>query len=73
MKNGYTAATGTQEVISSPDKMMKLKSAEKSATHTETTIEDALKGVGVKWLRTVHTYNISTMRDTSARSICNQI
>lgn len=64
MKNGYTAATGTQEVISSPDKMLKLKSAEKSATHAETTIEDALKGVGVKWLRTVHTYDVSKMRDT---------
>ena len=64
MKNGYTSATGTQEVISSPDKALKLKSAEKSATHGETTIEDALKGVGVKWLRTVHTYKVAKMRDT---------
>jgi len=64
MKNGYTSATGTQEVISSPDKDLKLASAEKSATHGETTIEDALKGVGVKWLRTVHTYKVSKMRET---------
>ncbi len=64
MKNGYTSATGTQEVISSPDKDLRLASAEKSATHGETTIEDALKGVGVKWLRTVHTYKVSKMRDT---------
>ncbi len=64
MKNGYTSATGTQEVISSPDTDMKLRAAEKSATHGETTIEDALKGVGVKWLRTVHTYRVSKMRDT---------
>lgn len=64
MKNGYTSATGTQEVISSPDTQMKLASAEKSATHGETTIEDALKGVGVKWQRTVHTYKLSQMRDT---------
>ena len=64
MKNGYTSATGTQEVISSPDKDLKLTSAEKSATHGETTIEDALKGVGVKWLRTVHTYKVSKMRET---------
>ena len=49
MKNGYMSATGTQEVISSPDHDLKLESAEKSATHGETTIEDALKGVGVKW------------------------
>lgn len=64
MKNGYTSATGTQEVISSPDKALKLKSAEKSATHGETTIEDALKGVGVKWIRTVHNYRVSSVRDT---------
>ena len=64
MKNGYTSATGTQEVISSPDKALKLEAAEQSATHGETTIEDALKGVGVKWLRTVHTYKVSEMRDT---------
>ena len=64
MKNGYTSATGTQEVISSPDKAHKLASAEKSATHGETTIEDALKGVGVEWLRTVHTYRVSKMRET---------
>lgn len=64
MKNGYTSATGTQEVISSPDPALKLKAAEKSATHGETTIEDALKGVGVKWQRTVHTYGVAKMRDT---------
>ena len=27
-------------------------------------IEDALKGVGVKWLRTVHTYRVEKMRKT---------
>ncbi|MYM55979.1 thiamine pyrophosphate-dependent enzyme [Thalassovita mangrovi] len=64
MKNGYTSATGTQEVISSPDTALKLEAAEKSATHGETTIEDALTGVGVKWLRTVHTYKVAEMRDT---------
>ena len=64
MKNGYTSATGTQEVISSPDNKLKIASAEKSATHGESTIEDALKGVGVKWLRTVHTYSVDKMRRT---------
>ncbi|MGR3502465.1 thiamine pyrophosphate-dependent enzyme [Pseudaestuariivita sp.] len=64
MKNGYTSATGTQEVISSPHADLKLASAEKSATHGETTIEDALKGLGVGWQRTVHTYDVSKMRDT---------
>ena len=64
MKNGYTSATGTQEVISSPDQKLKLASAERSATHGESTIEDALRGVGVKWLRTVHTYKVEKMRKT---------
>ena len=64
MKNGYTSATGTQEVISSPQQELKLQSAENSATHGETTIEDALRGIGVKWLRTVHTYRVAKMRDT---------
>ncbi len=64
MKNGYTSATGTQELLSSPDSRLKLAAAEKSATHGEHTIEDALKGVGVKWLRTVHTYRVDKMRRT---------
>ncbi len=64
MKNGYTSATGTQELISSPDVQLKKASEEKSATHGESTIEDALKGVGVKWLRTVHTYKVDKMRKT---------
>ena len=64
MKNGYTSATGTQEVISSPDHAAKLRAAEKSATASESTVEDALKGVGVKWLRTVHTYRVAEMRKT---------
>ena len=64
MKNGYTSATGTQEVISTPDASAKLAAAENSATAQDHTIEDALKGVGVKWLRTVHTYRVSEMRKT---------
>jgi indolepyruvate ferredoxin oxidoreductase, alpha subunit len=64
MKNGYTSATGTQDVISSPDPKIKLAAAQESATASERTIEDALKGIGVKWQRTVHTYRVSEMRET---------
>lgn len=64
MKNGYTSATGTQDVISSPTSSEKLAAADHSATASEQTIENALKGVGVKWLRTVHTYRVSKMRKT---------
>ncbi len=62
MKNGYTSATGTQELISSPDDMLKQVAGARSATDTETTIEDTLKGMGVRWLRTVHTYRVAQMK-----------
>ena len=45
MKNGYASATGTQEILSSP------KNADRS-------IENALKGLGVEWLRTVDNYRV---------------
>jgi indolepyruvate ferredoxin oxidoreductase, alpha subunit len=64
MKNGYTSATGTQEIVSSPEEEAKIIAQAGSATGSETTIEDTLKGVGVKWLRTVHTYKVAEMRKT---------
>jgi indolepyruvate ferredoxin oxidoreductase, alpha subunit len=62
MKNGYSSATGTQEVISSPDEQLKSRAGAASATHTQMTIEDTLKGMGVRWLQTVHTYRVSQMK-----------
>jgi indolepyruvate ferredoxin oxidoreductase, alpha subunit len=62
MKNGYTSATGTQEVISSPDEQVKRSAGAGSATHTQMTIEDTLKGMGVRWLKTVHTYRVGQMK-----------
>jgi indolepyruvate ferredoxin oxidoreductase alpha subunit len=35
-----------------------------STTATDTTIEDVLRSVGVPWLRTVHSYDVKTMRAT---------
>jgi indolepyruvate ferredoxin oxidoreductase alpha subunit len=64
MKNGYTAATGTQEIISSPLESAKTLAQEKSAVHSDHSIENALKGVGVKWLRTVYTYRVGEMAKT---------
>src|SRR5213075_1572267 len=40
MKNGYTSATGTQELLSSPK-------------NNPNAIEDALEGLGVGWVKTV--------------------
>lgn len=64
MNNGYSSATGTQELISSPDRAEKSRARGNSATHSDQTIQNALKGVGVKWLRTVHTYRVAEMRKT---------
>ena len=65
-KNGYSAATGTQDLISTPKDDAKTSAADKqkSLAHTDKTIESTLTGLGVKWMRTVHTYEVANMRDT---------
>jgi indolepyruvate ferredoxin oxidoreductase, alpha subunit len=65
-KNGYSSATGTQNLISTPDDAAKQTAPDKMAslTHTNTTIESTLRGLGVQWLRTVHTYRVEKMRET---------
>jgi len=64
MKNGYSSATGTQELLSSPPEEAKQAAREKSAAAANTAIESTLKGAGVKWLRTVHTYRVAEMAKT---------
>jgi indolepyruvate ferredoxin oxidoreductase, alpha subunit len=65
-KNGYSAATGTQDLISTPEDDAKTSAADKqqSLVHTNQTIESTLTGLGVQWMRTVHTYEVANMRDT---------
>jgi indolepyruvate ferredoxin oxidoreductase, alpha subunit len=65
-KNGYSSATGTQNLISTPGNAAKDMAADKmrSLTHTNTTIESTLQGLGVQWLRTVHTYHVADMKAT---------
>jgi indolepyruvate ferredoxin oxidoreductase alpha subunit len=65
-KNGYTSATGTQDLISTPAASDKASAADKgrSLAHTNRTIESALQGLGVQWMRTVHTYEVERMRQT---------
>lgn len=56
MKNGYSAATGWQRLPSSDtDRRVKLGGI---------SMEKALKGVGVKWLKKVRSYNVATMVKT---------
>jgi indolepyruvate ferredoxin oxidoreductase alpha subunit len=55
--NGYSAATGGQDVLSSR--------ADNRTKSTKHPIADAVRGVGVKWLRVVEsTYDLRRMRDT---------
>ena len=56
MKNGYTSATGTQNIPSSPH-----QSEHKS---TDMGIERTLKGLGVTWMKTVNNYHITDMAKT---------
>ncbi len=64
MKNGYTSATGTQEVISTPTSEARRVAEGTSATPSELTIESTLKGMGVKWLRTVDNYKVGKVKRT---------
>jgi indolepyruvate ferredoxin oxidoreductase alpha subunit len=63
-KNGYTSATGTQELVSTPAAHEREEAGGASATVTDTSIENVLQGVGVQWLRTVHSYDVAKMKAT---------
>src|SRR5215510_8534953 len=55
--NGYSAATGGQDVLSS--------AADNAMRATRNPIEKAVRGVGVDWVRTLtRTYDVAKMRDT---------
>jgi len=55
--NGYSAATGGQDILSSR--------ADNRSKSTKHPIAEAVKGVGVKWLRVIdRTYDLKRMRDT---------
>src|SRR5712691_7169547 len=56
MQNGYASATGQQYLPSS--------TANRSGTPTGITIEQTLRSLGVKWLRTVRSYSVAKMADT---------
>ena len=56
MKNGYSSATGTQELPSSPQHS-KSKASDMS-------MERALKGIGVDWLKTVNNYDVGATMKT---------
>ncbi len=55
--NGYSAATGGQDILSSR--------ADNAVRQTNNPIERAVRGMGVRWARTLtRTYDVAAMRDT---------
>jgi indolepyruvate ferredoxin oxidoreductase, alpha subunit len=56
MKNGYSSATGTQELPSSP------QHSESKAP--DMSMERALKGIGVGWMKTVDNYHVGDVAKT---------
>jgi indolepyruvate ferredoxin oxidoreductase alpha subunit len=55
MKNGYSSATGTQELPSSP---------QHSEPKEDISMERALQGIGVGWMRTVDNYRVGEVAKT---------
>jgi indolepyruvate ferredoxin oxidoreductase, alpha subunit len=55
MKNGYSSATGTQELPSSP---------QHTDVKEDISIERALQGLGVPWMKTVHNYHVGEVAKT---------
>ncbi|HEX8165161.1 MAG TPA: indolepyruvate ferredoxin oxidoreductase subunit alpha [Beijerinckiaceae bacterium] len=64
--NGYSAATGGQDLLSS--------FAESKLRSTRHAIETAVRGVGVKWVRTLtRTYDLARMRDTLKEALTTPV
>jgi indolepyruvate ferredoxin oxidoreductase alpha subunit len=66
LKNGYTSATGTQDILSTPGEAAKAAAGDKgeSLVHSNQTIERTLQGIGVQWMRSVDSYHVDAMRRT---------
>jgi indolepyruvate ferredoxin oxidoreductase, alpha subunit len=64
--NGYAAATGGQDVLSS--------AADNALRATKHPIETAVRGVGVNWVRTLtRTYDVAKMRDTLKEALTTAV
>jgi indolepyruvate ferredoxin oxidoreductase, alpha subunit len=64
--NGYSAATGGQDLLSS--------AAKNPMRTTRQPIEKAVRGVGVDWVRTItRTYDIAKMRDTLKEALTTPV
>lgn len=63
--NSYTAATGGQDILSSQ--------ASNPIRTTRQSIADAVRGVGVKWVKTItRTYDVAAMRDVFKEALTTE-
>ncbi|QIB64521.1 indolepyruvate ferredoxin oxidoreductase subunit alpha [Kineobactrum salinum] len=64
--NGYAAATGGQDIPSlvEPNIIATTIDADAPSRDDAQSIDAACRGAGVKWVRTVSTYSVDTMKDT---------
>ncbi|MFC3612639.1 thiamine pyrophosphate-dependent enzyme [Lutimaribacter marinistellae] len=63
--NYYSAATGGQDILSSR--------ADNRTKQTQNSITDAVKGMGVKWVRQIdRTYDVTKMRDTLKEALTTE-
>ena len=63
--NGYSAATGGQDILSSR--------ADNPVRQTKHPIEKAVRGIGVTWARTLtRTYDVAKMRDTLLEALTSK-
>jgi len=64
--NNYTAATGGQDLMSSK--------AENPLRKTQNSIENAVRGVGVNWVKSItHTYSVGQMRDVLKEALTTKV
>lgn len=59
--NGYSAATGGQDILSSR--------AQNRSRSTNNPIAKAIRGLGVEWMREVHTYRIGEMKEALTEAL----
>ena len=67
INNGYSAATGGQDIpslVNPNNKIAVTTDVKKGKRIEEQTIQDACYGSGVKWVRTMSTYDINGMKST---------
>lgn len=73
--NGYAAATGGQDIPSlvEPNKIIATTiDTDAPARQDQQPIEDACRGAGVRWIRTVSTYNIEAMKNTLREALTTE-